>query len=66
MISSKPPCEILVDGKSTGLTTPQRAIKLPAGGHRITLVNATERINKTIAVQITAGTPTKVIQDLMQ
>lgn len=65
MIASKPPCEIVIDGKPTGLVTPQRAIALPAGGHRITLVNAAENINKTIAVQITAGTPTKVIQDLM-
>ena len=36
MISSKPPCEIVIDGKSTGLTTPQRAISLSgrrAQGH---------------------------------
>ncbi|MBS1120706.1 MAG: serine/threonine protein kinase [Deltaproteobacteria bacterium] len=66
MISSKPPCEILIDGKSTGLMTPQREIKLPAGSHRITLVNATEKIKKTLAVQITADQPTKVIQDLMK
>jgi hypothetical protein len=65
MIASKPPCEIIIDGKPTGLVTPQRSITLPAGSHRVTLVNATENINKTIAIQITAGTPTKVIQDLM-
>ncbi len=66
MISSKPPCEILVDGKPTGLMTPQRAIKLAAGTHKVTLVNPTEKIKKTLTVQITADEPTKVIQDLMK
>jgi PEGA domain len=65
MISSKPPCEIVIDGKPTGLTTPQREIPLPAGAHKITLVNKAEDINKTISVQITADQPTKVIQNLM-
>jgi hypothetical protein len=66
MISSKPPCEIVIDGVPTGLTTPQRAIKLAAGKHRITLVNTAEKIKKTVAVEITADQPTKVIQDLMK
>jgi hypothetical protein len=66
MISSKPPCEIFVDGKPTGLTTPQRAIMLPAGAHKITLVNTAEGIKKTVSVQITADKPTKVIQDFMK
>jgi hypothetical protein len=65
MISSKPPCEIYVDGAPTGLTTPQRAIKLPAGKHKVTLVNTAEKIKKTLAIEITADQPTKVIQDLM-
>ncbi len=66
MISSKPPCEIEIDGKVTGLTTPQRAIPLPAGPHKITLVNSAEGIKKTVSVQITADKPTKVIQDFMK
>ncbi len=66
MISSKPPCEIYVDGKATGLMTPQRAIPLLAGNHKITLVNASQKIKKTLAVAITADKPTKVIQDLMK
>ncbi|MBA3500412.1 MAG: PEGA domain-containing protein [Myxococcota bacterium] len=66
MISSKPPCEIFVDGKPTGLTTPQRAIMLPAGAHKVTLVNTAEGIKKTVSVQITADKPTKVIQDFMK
>ncbi|HWO22788.1 MAG TPA: PEGA domain-containing protein [Kofleriaceae bacterium] len=65
MISSKPPCEIVIDGKPTGLTTPQREIPLPAGAHKVTLVNKAESINKTISVQISADQPTKVIQNLM-
>ena len=65
MISSKPPCEILIDGKPTGLMTPQRALPLSAGAHKVTLINTTEKIKKTLSIQITADQPTKVIQDLM-
>jgi hypothetical protein len=66
MISTKPPCEIFIDGKPTGLITPQRAITLPVGTHKVTLVNNADKLKKTIAVEITADQPTKVIQDLMQ
>jgi len=66
MISSKPPCEIIIDGKSTGLTTPQRAIPLPVGSHKVTLVNNEKDIKKTVSVQITANTTEKIIEDLMQ
>ncbi|HEU0037223.1 MAG TPA: hypothetical protein VFQ53_41720 [Kofleriaceae bacterium] len=66
MISSKPPCEIEIDGKPTGLVTPQKDLKLPVGKHKITLINATEKIRKTLLIQITADQPTKVIQDLMK
>jgi hypothetical protein len=65
MVSSKPPCEILIDGKSTGLTTPQRSIPLAAGAHKITFVNEAEGIKKTVSVSITADQSTKLIQDLM-
>ncbi len=65
MISSKPPCEIIIDGTSTGLMTPQRAMKLPAGKHKITLVSPDKTHKKTIAVEITPDAPTKVIQDLL-
>lgn len=66
MISAKPPCEILIDGEPTGLTTPQRAIPLRAGRHRITLVNREQDLEKTVAIQIEAGETEKVIQDLLQ
>jgi hypothetical protein len=65
MISSKPPCEIVIDGKPTGLTTPQRSISLPAGNHKVTLVNTEKDIQKTIGVQIAANATQKVIEDLM-
>lgn len=65
MVSSKPPCEIYIDGKATGLTTPQRSLPLSAGTHKVTLINTAEKIKKTLTVQITADQPTKLIQDLM-
>jgi hypothetical protein len=65
MLASKPPCEIFVNGKATGLMTPQHEIRLPAGSHKITLLNQAEKIKKTISVQIEADKSTKVIQDLM-
>jgi hypothetical protein len=64
MISTKPPCEIEIDGKSTGLRTPQRAMPLPAGAHKVTLVNSDASINKTLMVQINPGQPTKLVKDL--
>jgi len=64
MISSKPPCEIYVDGAPTGLTTPQRSIKLPTGRHKVTLVNKSANIKKTIPITI-SDRPTKVIKDFM-
>ena len=66
MISSKPPCEIVIDGRSTGLTTPQRSIALSAGNHRITLLNSEKSIRKVVSVQILANTTAKIIEDLMQ
>jgi outer membrane biosynthesis protein TonB len=66
MVSSKPPCEIYIDGKPTGLSTPQRSLPLSAGSHKITLVNTAQNLKKTVAVQITADKPTKLIQDLMK
>jgi hypothetical protein len=65
MVSTKPPCEIQVDGKATGMRTPQRAMPLSAGAHKITFVNEAEHINKTISVSITADHTTKLIKDLL-
>jgi len=65
MVSSKPPCEIWIDGNDTGMTTPQRAMSLPAGAHKVTFVNAEQNITKTVSVMITSGEPTKLIQNLL-
>jgi hypothetical protein len=66
MVGSRPPCEIFVDGKDTGLQTPQRAISLSPGAHKVTLVNKDENINKTLSVSIAAGQPTKVLQNFQK
>ncbi|HEY1552664.1 MAG TPA: hypothetical protein VGG28_32770 [Kofleriaceae bacterium] len=65
MVSTKPPCDIVIDGQSTGLHTPQRAIPLSAGAHKITFVNAAEHINKTVSVSVSADHTTKLIKDLL-
>ena len=65
MVSSKPPCEIYIDGQPTGLTTPQRSIAMSVGAHKITFVNAGQNVKKTVAVSIRAGEPTKLIQNFM-
>ena len=66
MIASKPPCEIVIDGKPTGLITPQRSIPLAAGRHTVTLINREKEIQKTLDVQIAADATRKVIEDLMR
>ena len=64
MIGSKPPCRILVDGKDTGLTTPNRAVRVPAGRRTITLVNDELGIRHSETVTITGGRKAKMIRDL--
>jgi len=62
-LGSKPPCEIYVDGTATGLHTPQKDMKLPAGKHRITLINNEFGIKESFAVDVKADEPTKMIKD---
>jgi len=64
MLGAKPPCKIYVDGKATGLMTPQRALPLSPGRHRIKLVNAEHGIKSEFTVSIKAGSTTRVIRDL--
>jgi hypothetical protein len=66
MVSTKPPCEIAVDGSATGLVSPQKAIRLAAGPHQITFTSTAQHIKKTVAVTITANHSTKLIRDLMK
>jgi serine/threonine protein kinase len=63
LLGSKPPCDIFIDGKETGLQTPQRDIKLSAGKHKVTLVNNEFGIKETFAVDIKADATEKQIKD---
>ena len=62
-LGSKPPCEIYLDGKRTGLTTPHRGIKIAAGVHRVRLVNRQHKIDESFTVTAGAGKVVKVIKD---
>jgi hypothetical protein len=64
MLGAKPPCDIFIDGKKTGLKTPQRALAVSPGTHRITLVNREHRITETFSVDVKAGASTKIVKDL--
>ncbi len=63
LIGSKPPCRIYINGRPTGLTTPQRGIKLKAGKHRVSLINRQFKIRRTVSVRIRSGKRTRVIRD---
>jgi hypothetical protein len=62
-IGSKPPCEIYVDGANTGLHTPQSSMTLPAGTHRITLINNEFGINDKFTITIKPDVTEKVIKN---
>jgi hypothetical protein len=62
-LSTKPPCEIVIDGRSTGFTTPRKGISVPAGRHRVTLENAAAGIRLTTELIVTAGHATRMIRD---
>jgi hypothetical protein len=64
MIGSKPPCKIYVDGRNTGKMTPQRALKLSAGKHKITLGNGDHGIRTTTTVTIEPGKTKRLIKDM--
>ena len=65
-LNSKPWTNISVDGKDTGLHTPQTQLKLAAGSHKITLSNPQFNIKETFTVEIRAGETETVIKDLRQ
>jgi eukaryotic-like serine/threonine-protein kinase len=62
-LGAKPPCEIYIDGKATGLRTPQREIKLSAGRHKVTLMNNEYGIKESFTIEIKAGEVTKSVKD---
>ncbi len=63
MLGSKPSCEIYLDGSNSGLHTPQREIKLPAGKHRVTLMNNEFGIKESFVVDIKPDATEKAIKD---
>jgi serine/threonine protein kinase len=63
-LNSKPWTNIAVDGKESGLHTPQTQMKLPSGSHRITLTNPQFNIKETFSVDVKAGETVTVIKDL--
>jgi hypothetical protein len=65
MISTKPPCAIIIDGHPTHLMTPQRAIPISAGNHIITFVDAQNKVRGTVAIRVDAQRSTKLIRDYM-
>jgi serine/threonine protein kinase len=56
-LTSKPPCEIFIDGSDSGKRTPQPNIPLDVGRHTITLVNDDFGIKDTFSVDIKADVP---------
>jgi serine/threonine protein kinase len=66
LLSSKPPCDVFIDGKETGEHTPHKFDALPAGKHKITLVNNEFGIKDTFTVDVKADTVEKpTIKDYM-
>jgi hypothetical protein len=63
-IGSKPWTNIAIDGKDTGLHTPQTNIKLSPGTHRVTLSNPQFNVKQTFSVDIKAGETETVRKDL--
>ena len=61
MIGCKPACDVVIDGGAP-LHGPQQ-LKLPAGRHRVTLVNAELGINDSSVVDVRAGAVAKVSKD---
>jgi hypothetical protein len=59
-VNSRPAARIVIDGKDTGKFTPQVGIKLPAGFHRVTLVNDELQIKRSFRVEIQPDTTTKL------
>ncbi len=65
-VNSKPWTKIAVDGRDTGLTTPQLRIRLAVGKHKVTLSNSKFNINKTFTVTIRTDRPTRLVEKFLQ
>lgn len=63
MLGAKPPCRIVIDGRDTGLMTPQRDLRIPIGSHEITLINEEHGIRETVEVEVRAGKASRIVRD---
>ncbi|MCC6746419.1 MAG: serine/threonine protein kinase [Deltaproteobacteria bacterium] len=61
-VNSNPWTQIVIDGKDTGLTTPQGKIPLAAGKHKIQLKNPKFNIDESFTVVIKPDQPTKLVK----
>ncbi|MEY4510594.1 MAG: hypothetical protein RLZZ450_2716, partial [Pseudomonadota bacterium] len=60
-INSRPWSQVTIDGRALG-NTPQMNVALPAGNHRVTLVNPEFNLKKTLTITIKPGqTETQII-----
>ncbi len=60
-LTSKPTAMIMVNGQNKGYTP--KKLELPAGTHKITLINNEQGLRKTITVTIKAGaTVTEIVR----
>jgi serine/threonine-protein kinase len=63
-INSRPWAQVFVDGRFVG-NTPLLNAPVPAGKHKIKLVNPDMKMNKVFTLQIQAGRPTTKLVELM-
>jgi len=62
LVNSTPWTRLIIDGKETGLTTPQKRIPLKAGKHTIRMVNAKYGIDKVYTVSVRSGKSAHLIK----
>jgi hypothetical protein len=63
LLGSKPPCDVFIDGKTTGEHTPHKFDGVPAGKHKITLVNNEFGIRESFTVDVKPDAVEKQIKD---
>jgi tRNA A-37 threonylcarbamoyl transferase component Bud32 len=64
-LSTKPPCNVSIDGKPTGRRTPIVALSMSAGTHRVTFENAQLGITKTVDVRVVSGQLVRVVENYL-
>jgi hypothetical protein len=64
-LNTRPWAQVIVDGRMVG-NTPQPNLQLPAGKHKIQLVNPAMGLSKTVSVTIKAGQVTTQVLNLAE